>query len=168
MLLKTQFLNSNPVELCKLGEKSKIMANSTGQFSSTSSASEGDVSKPDWKIPLAKLNSAVIQEKEDAKEAIHQLLLLGSKQCHAIMGDLFSLYVRTSCRAAGEILLDQSQQSHVNVGIVCGMVTYDMFARCVKFRSCSFLVDWHEIVANIVWKCFMIIFVLNKTVSHMN
>ncbi|XP_028407591.1 hamartin-like [Dendronephthya gigantea] len=114
MLLNTHFLNSNPVELCKLSEKSKIMANSAGQFSTSSSSIEGDISKPDWKIPLAKLNSAVIQEKEEAKEAIHQLLLSGSKQCHAIMGDLFNLYVKTSCRAAGEILLDQSQQNHVN------------------------------------------------------
>jgi hypothetical protein len=74
-----------------------------------------DDTKPDWKIPLAKLNSAVNQEAAEAKEEIHQLLLSGSRQCLTILGDLFNLYVQTNCAIAGEIILDQSQPSHVNV-----------------------------------------------------
>ena len=86
------------------------MARSASQFTS-----EVDDTKPDWKVPLAKLNSSVIQETSDAKEEIHQLLLSGSRQSHAILGDLFNLYVKTECTTAGEILLDQTQPSHVNV-----------------------------------------------------
>ena len=86
------------------------MASSVSQFSS-----EIDERKPDsWKIPLAKLNSAVIQEAAEAKEEIHQILLLGSRHCLTILGDLFNLYVQTNCTIAGEIILDQSQASHVN------------------------------------------------------
>lgn len=67
-----------------------------------------------WKIPLAKLNSAVISERTEAKEEIHQLLLSDSRDNNAVLGDLFNLYVSTNCSAASEILLDQSQQNHVN------------------------------------------------------
>jgi hypothetical protein len=91
--------------------------------------SEMDDTKSDWKVPLAKLNSAVIQETAEAKEGIHQLLLSGSRQCHAILGDLFNLYVRSNCTTAGEILLDQSQQSHVNVCI--------MICICLSWIGCG-------------------------------
>ena len=101
------------------------MASSFSQFSD----STDDQTKSDWKIALAKLNSAVIQETAKAKEEINQLLLSGSRQCHAILGDLYDQYVINNCTVAGEILLDQSQQNHVNVGIVISVI---IIARCLR------------------------------------
>lgn len=94
--------------------------------------SEVDDAKPDWKVPLAKLNSAVLSETAEAKEEINQLLLSDSKQCFAILGDLFSLYVKTNCIVAKEILLDQTQQSHVNVCIVICICLSDV----LKYEIC--------------------------------
>ena len=92
------------------------MASSTSQFNVVTS--DADDSRPGWKVPLARLNSAVIQERSEAKEEIHQFMLSGSRQCHAILGDLFCLYAKTGCAGAVEILLDLSQQSHVNVCVM--------------------------------------------------
>lgn len=100
------------------------MASSVVQFSITS---DGD--DIDCKIPLAKLCSPVNLEVAEAKEEIHRLLLTSSKQCNAIISDLFGLYVKTNCRAAVEILLDQSQQNHVNVCMSLSS-DHDMPAMC--------------------------------------
>ena len=113
--MKNHCLAVNLKTLTQISEQGYLqdMASSLSQFSDNS-----DETKSDWKIPLAKLNSAVIQETSKAKEQINQLLLSGSRQCHVILGDLFNQYVMNNCSVAGEILLDQSQQSHVNVCIV--------------------------------------------------
>lgn len=82
----------------------------------SSHQSEGD--ELYWKIPLGKLSSTVISDIAEAKEEIHQLLLSDSRDNNVVLGDLFNLYVSTNCSAASEILLDQSQQHHVNVSSI--------------------------------------------------
>lgn len=82
-------------------------------MASNQSYEEGD--ELYWKVPLAKLKSSVTSQIAEAKEEIHQLLLPDSRDNNAVLGGLFNLYVITDCKAALEILLDQSRQDHVNV-----------------------------------------------------